>query len=83
MVESVWYRSNLFKANSVPLFNDLPINFQERAQATTIMLGDNLMQKPVNKELECDSLYSLAEEDQVVALAYDWDVFFLDRWSSG
>ena len=74
---------NLLEAGSVPLIDDLAIDFKRRAEASTVVLGDYLVKQPVDEELESDSLDSLFKNDKVVALAHGCDVFLLDRGSFG
>ena len=74
---------NLLEAGSVPLLDDLAIDFKRRAEASTVMLSDDLVKHPVDEELESDSLDNLFKNDKVVALAHGCDVFLLDRGSFG
>ena len=54
---------NLLEAGSVPLFDDLAIDFKRRAKTSTVMLGDYLVKQPVDEELESDSLDNFLKND--------------------
>ena len=55
MVERERLLFDLLKTDAVPLLDDFAINFEEGALASTVVLGNDLVQEAKNEQLESHS----------------------------
>ena len=79
MIEGVGLLCNLLQSEAIPLLVDLSIDFQEGAKTPRVVVSDELVQQPLDEQLECDSFGHVTQEHQVVTLTHHGDVFLGDQ----
>ena len=63
VVERKGLCSDFVETDSVPLLDDLAIDFEGRALTATVVLGDHLVKDSKNEQLEGHSLDDVVEDD--------------------
>ena len=79
VVKSVRLLCEFLKGQSVPLLDYFIIYLKQGSETPTVMLCDELVEKPLDEELKGDSLGHITKEHEVVALADNRNVVLLDR----
>ena len=80
MVECVGLLSKLLQSDPIPLLVYLAIYLKVSAETPCVVVGDELVQQPFDKELECYSLDDVAEQNHDFTLADYRNIILLDRW---
>ena len=77
-IKCVGLLSKLLEAYSFPLLDNFIVYFQECYKTSTVVLCDELMEQPLDEELESHSLGHITKKDEVIALTDNWDVVLFD-----
>ena len=83
MIECEGLFSQLVKAHPVPLLEYFVIHLQEGGQTPAVMLCNELVKQPLDKELERNSLSHITKKDEIVALTDHRNIVFHDRRGCG